>query len=107
MIILENGDLLEADATTAAEVDYQIYGLDNNVLTPLANGQLPNAKGTLYTANSTDVVGSIVLVNTGASHNHVNLYHKPYGSTSRRLIPKDLKIEAGYPFYTDGLVTGR
>lgn len=102
MIVIENADLIEGDSTVAAEVDFQIYGLDNNVLANLADGQLANAKGTLYTANSTDVVTAIILVNTGAAHNHVNLYHKPSAGTSRRLIPKDLQLEVGYSLHWEG-----
>jgi hypothetical protein len=102
MIVIENADLIEGDATTAAEVDFQIYGLDNNALANLADGQLANSKGTLYTANSTDVVTTIVLVNTGAAHNHVNLYHKPSAGTSRRLIPKDFQLEPGYSLHWEG-----
>jgi hypothetical protein len=102
MIVLENADILEGDATTASEVDFTLHGLDNNALKQLADGQLANSKGTIYTADSTDVVSSIILVNTGAAHNHVNLYLKPTGGTSRRLIPKDLQLEPGYSLHFDG-----
>ncbi|MFA5715189.1 MAG: hypothetical protein WC998_05590 [Candidatus Paceibacterota bacterium] len=102
MIVLENGDLIEGDATSASEVDFTIHGLDNNALKQLADGQLANAKGTIFTADSTDVISSIILVNTGAAHNHVNLYLKPSGGTSRRLIAKDLQLESGYSLHFDG-----
>jgi hypothetical protein len=102
MIVIESGDLIEGDATNATEVDFQIYGLDNNALVNFADGQLPNSKGTLYTANSTDVVTAIILVNTGAAHNHINLYHKPSAGTSRRLIAKDLQLESGYSLHFEG-----
>lgn len=102
MIVLENGDLLEGDATSATEVDFTIHGLDNNALKQLADGQLAAAKGTIYTADSTDVVSSIILVNTGAAHNHVNLYLKPSAGTSRRLIAKDLQLESSYSLHFDG-----
>ena len=102
MIVIENGDLIEGDATTASEVDFVISGLDNNALVQFADGQLANSKGTLYTANSTDVVSSIILVNTGAAHNHVNLYSKSSGGTSRRLIPKDMQLESGYSLHFEG-----
>lgn len=101
MIILENGDKIQGDATTASEVDYTIHGLNNNVLSNLADGQLPNSIGDLFVADSTDVINTIVLVNTGASHNHVNLYLLPSGGTARRLIAKDLQLEAGYSLHTD------
>jgi hypothetical protein len=102
MIVLENADILEGDSTNASETDFTLHGLDNNALKQLADGQLANSKGTIYTADSTDVVSSIILVNTGAAHNHVNLYLKPTGGTSRRLIPKDLKLEPGYSLHFDG-----
>jgi Phage Tail Collar Domain. len=102
MIVIENGDLIRGDATSASEVDFTVYGLDNNALKFLANGQLASSIGTLYTSNSTDVVSTIVLVNTGAAHNHVNLYHTPSGGTARRLISKDLQLESGYSLHFDG-----
>jgi hypothetical protein len=102
MIVIENADLIEGDSTSASETDFQIYGLDNNALANLADGQLANSKGTLYTSNSTDVVSTIILVNSGAAHNHVNLYHKPSGGTSRRLIPKDFQLESGYSLHWEG-----
>lgn len=102
MIVLENGDKLRGDATSAAEVDFTIHGLDNNALKQLADGQLANAIGDLYTADSTDVVSSVILVNAGAAHNHVNLYLTPSGGTARRLIPKDLQLEPGYSLHFDG-----
>ena len=77
MIVIENGDLIEGDATSATEVDFTLHGLDNFVLKQLADGQLAAAKGTIYTADSTDVISSIILVNSGAAHNHVNLYLNP------------------------------
>lgn len=102
MIVIENAGLIEGDATSAAEVDFTLHGLDNNALKQLADGQLASSKGTIYTANSTDVITAIILVNTGAAHNHVNLYLKPTGGTSRRLIPKDLQLESGYSLHFDG-----
>lgn len=64
----------------------------------LADGQLANSKGTLYSvpASTDAIVKSIILVNTGAAHNHVNLYFCKAGGTSRRLIAKDLQLEASY-----------
>lgn len=63
----------------------------------LADGQLPNAKGTLYTcpALTAAVIRSLVLVNTGAGINAVNLYLKRSGGTSRRIIAKDLDLATG------------
>lgn len=67
----------------------------------LADGQLPNTKGTLYTAPAAPAgtkvvipVGGISLVNTGAAANTVNIYVKP-GATSRRVIPKNYALQAG------------
>lgn len=102
MLVIMNLGILEGDATNATEVDFTVHGLDGEDLTLLADGQLANSKGTIYTANSTDVISTITLVNTGAAHNHVNLYLKPTGGTSRRLIPKDLQLEAGYSLHFDG-----
>jgi hypothetical protein len=102
MIVIENAGIIEGDATSATEVDFSVYGLDNNALTFLANGQLASSKGTIFTANSTDVISVIILVNTGVAHNHVNLYIKPTGGTSRRLIPKDFQLEPGYSLHFEG-----
>src|SRR5690606_14501902 len=102
MIVIENGDKLQGDATNAAEVDFSVHGLDDNALTQLADGQLPGTTGDLYVADSTDVITSIILVNTGSAHNHVNLYLLPAAGTARRLIAKDLQLEAGYSLHFDG-----
>jgi hypothetical protein len=101
--MLDNADLLEGDATSASEVDFVISGIANVTRGQLADGQLANSKGTLYTAASSVVVSSVIYTNTGAAHNHVNLYSKSSGGTSRRLIPKDLQLEAGYSLYFDGV----
>jgi hypothetical protein len=102
MIVVESGDKVQGDATAANEVDFTLHGLDNKILKQLADGQLPSTIGDLYTADSVDVVSSIILVNTAAAHNHVNLYLTPSGGTARRLIPKDLQLEAGYSLHFDG-----
>jgi hypothetical protein len=101
--MLDNADLLEGDATSASEVDFVISGIANVTRGQLADGQLANSKGPLYTAASSVVVSSVIYTNTGAAHNHVNLYSKSSGGTSRRLIPKDLQLEAGYALYFDGV----
>jgi hypothetical protein len=102
MLTLDSGDKIRGDSTSAAEVDFVISGLDGSVRKALADGQLANAIGDLYTADSADTVLSIILVNTGAAHNHVNLYLTPSGGTARRLIPKDLQLEPGYSLHFDG-----
>lgn len=63
----------------------------------LADGQLPNAKGTLYTcpASTTAILRLVSFVNTGAGARTVNLYLKPSGGTSRRLIPVAMSMAAG------------
>lgn len=52
----------------------------------LADGQLPAAKGTLYTvpASTSIYVKAIICQNTGGGNNTVTLYFKP-GATSRRV----------------------
>ena len=104
MLVLENGDLLLGEATAAGECDFTVHGLDNNLLAQLADGQfgLEGTAGTMYAANSTDVISTITVVNTGAVHNHVNLYLKPNSGTARRLIAKDLQLESGYSLHFDG-----
>jgi len=101
-IVIENGDKIRGDATSASEVDFTIYGIDDDTRKQLADGQLANSIGDLYTADSTDVVSSVIYVNTGAAHNHVNLYLTPSAGTARRLIPKDLQLEVGYCLIFDG-----
>jgi len=102
MLVLENGDKIRGDATNAAEVDYTLYGLDNNALKQFSDGQLPNSIGDLYTADSTDVITQLILVNTGAAHNHVNIYLTPSGGSARRLLPKDIRLEPGCSLHFDG-----
>ena len=64
----------------------------------LADGQLAAAKATLYTvpASTETIITSIKLVNTDGSARTVNLYIKVSGGTSRRIIPKDMSLGAGY-----------
>jgi len=67
----------------------------------LAQGQLPNSKGTLYTTPdlTQTVINSIVLVNTDSAARTVNLYLKH--GTSRRLIPVASILPAGASGYSD------
>jgi len=102
MISLDNGDKIQGDATTAAKVDFVISGLDANAVKQLADGQLANAIGDMYTADSADVVSGITLVNTNSTAEEVNLYVLPNGGTARRIIPVDLSLGVGYSLYTDG-----
>lgn len=62
---------------------------------PLDDGQLPNAKTALFTATVATIIKSVVLTNTGAGANLVNLYFKRNGGTSRRIIPKDTSLSTG------------
>lgn len=73
----------------------------------LADGQLANSKGTLYTtlASTQAIVKTIILVNTNTSSETVNLYFKASGGTSRRIIPKDTALPAGNSLVVDDLVT--
>jgi len=102
MFVLENGDKIRGDASATTVIDYTLHGLDNNVLKQLADGQLADAIGDLYTADSTDVVSAITLVNTDSAARTVNLYITPSGGTARRIVPKDLSLGKGYSLYTDG-----
>lgn len=60
-----------------------------------AEGQLPNAKGTLYTtpALTKTLVKSITLVNDTAGTLTANIYFK--NATSRKIIPKNVSLVAG------------
>jgi hypothetical protein len=71
----------------------------------MGDGQLPAVKGTLGTvpASKAWIVKSVTFVNTGAVTRTVNLYAKPSGSSSRRIIPKDLSLDAGDCYYETGL----
>jgi len=103
MIALDNGDKIRGDASTATVVDYTLHGFVGNVATQLADGQLANSIGDLYTAGTAGIgVSSVILTNTDSSARTVNLYLTPSGGTARRLIPKDLSLGAGYSIYTDG-----
>ena len=103
MIALDLSDKIRGDTTTASQVDFTIHGFVGNVVTQLADGQLANSIGDLYTAGSAGIgVSSIVLVNTNTSAEAVNLYLTPSGGTARRLIPKNLSLRVNYSLHTDG-----
>ena len=72
----------------------------------LANGQLPNSKGTLYTVptGNTSIAKSVVLVNTDSVERTVNLYVN-FGTGSRRFIPKGLVLPAGAKFEDSSAIT--
>ena len=62
----------------------------------LADGQLANSKGTLYTAPAATqaIVQSIVLVNQNSSAETINIYFKASGGTSREIIPVGTSLAA-------------
>lgn len=102
MISLDNGDKIQGDAAAATVVDFIISGLDANAIKQLADGQLPSSINDLFTADSADVVTSVILVNTDSSARAVNLYVTPSGGTARRIIPKNMSLGIGYCLITDG-----
>jgi len=103
MIVLDSGDILSGDAAAATVVDYSVYGLDNNVLKQMADGQLSDTPATtMYTADSVDVASTIILVNTDSVARVVNLYMTPSAGTARRLIPKDMSLGIGYSLHWSG-----
>ncbi len=73
------------------------------VSSQLANGQLANTKGTLYTvpALTVTIVKSITVVNTDSSARTINLYIKKAAGTSRRICPKDLSLGIGACYTID------
>lgn len=101
MIILASGDKIRGDASAGNVIDYTMHGLDNGALAQMADGQLAAATGDLYTADSSDVVKTITLVNTDSAARTINLYLLPNGGTARRILPKDVSLPAGYSLFTD------
>ena len=73
----------------------------------LADGQLPNSKGTLYTtpAATQTIINRITLVNTNSSGETVNLYFKASGGTSRRITPKNYTLAVDALFIMDDAIT--
>jgi hypothetical protein len=73
----------------------------------LANGQLPSSIGDLYTtpAVTQTIVKNIILVNTAATTENVNLYMLQASGTARRLIPKNCALGAGFQLTVDDEVT--
>ena len=71
----------------------------------LADGQLPNAKGTLYTvpASTTTIIKTITYVNTDSVTQDVNLYVN--NGTSRRIIPMNMELGIGYLAVMDDELT--
>ena len=67
----------------------------------LADGQLANSKGTIYTtpASTQAIIKTITLVNTNSTTESVNLYFS--SGTSRRIIPQDTQLLAGNELVVD------
>ncbi len=103
MLVIDNGDKIRGDASVAAVVDYTLHGLIGNALTQLADGQLPDAIGDLYTSAEDGVaLTAMTITNTDSSPRTINIYLTPSGGTARRLLPKDMTLGAGYSLIFDG-----
>ena len=103
MFALNEGDAIRGDASAATVVDYTLHGIIGTTLRQLANGQLASSEGNLYTAVTDGIaVIAICLVNTDSSSRTLNIYLKPKGGTSRRVIPQDITLAAGYSLYANG-----
>ena len=76
----------------------------------LGYGQLPAAKGTLYTtpAGISTIIKTVNYVNTcTVAGMTVNLFVCPSGNTSKYIIPPDLRMEARYSMtYNDEMTLG-
>lgn len=104
MLALDNGDAIRGDASVASKVDYTLHGVVSATITQLADGQLGASEADLYAAIAdATIVTTITLVNTDITTRTVNLYLKPSGGTSRRIIPKDFPLGAGQSLTTDGV----
>ena len=61
----------------------------------LADGQLGTSKATLYACpGGAKAIVCVTYVNTDSSNRAVNMYMKRSGSSSRRVIPEALTLEA-------------
>lgn len=60
----------------------------------LADGQLANSKGTIYTAAEAVRVTFMSVVPTSSTRT-INIYVKRSGSSSRRIVRKDYSVAAG------------
>lgn len=106
MIVLDNGDALRGVASTAAKIDYTVHGFIGTTATQLADGQLGDAEADMFLSGANaDVVTCVTLSNTNGAAYTVNMYVKPNGGTSRRILPKDLSIGEGVSLSTDGVNT--
>ena len=102
MFVLDNGDKIRGDASVAAVIDYTVHGLAGDTLSQLADGQLADSTGDLYTAGAIIVVTGMVLVNIHSAAVTVNLFLLPSGGTARRILAKDFTLGVGYSLHYDG-----
>ena len=73
----------------------------------LGNGQFSSSEGSIYlcpSATNAEII-NVSMVNTHTSALTVNMYVKPSGGTSRRVIPKSLSLAAGAAFNNDYTIT--
>jgi len=73
----------------------------------LADGQLANSKGTIYTtpAATQTIIKRITLVNKNSTTEAVNLYFKASGGSSRNIIPVDTQLKTKHLLVMDDEVT--
>jgi len=102
MLALDTGDAIRGYASTANVVDYTIHGFVGTSISQLADGQLADAEGDLFSATSATAIAAIILVNTSSSNVTVNLFLRPSGGTSRRIVPKDVLLQPGYSLHFEG-----
>ena len=103
MLALDNGDAIRGTGSVASKLDFTIHGLVGTVATQLADGQAANSETDMYLAGTAGiVVTAITVVNTDTSARTIDIYLKPSGGTSRRIIPKALSLAAGYSLVFDG-----
>jgi len=71
----------------------------------LADGQLPDSTGDLYTATSKTIINTMTFVNTDSSAITMNVYLTPSGGTARRISPKDMSLADGDMAILDDEIT--
>jgi hypothetical protein len=101
MFVLNSGDKLLGGASTAGLIDFTVHGLFGEDLTQLSDGQLGTA-GTMYEAGTAIGIASVILVNTDASVQSVNMSLFGTSGTARLLIPKDLILNPNHSLHFEG-----
>ena len=76
-------------------------GFITETVSQLANGQLANSIGDIFTATKTTIIYSVTLVNTNTITESVNLYVLKASGTARRIIPKDTNLYTLYLLVAD------